>query len=362
MNLQEKITQRLEIVKDKLISKKIDAFLITNLVNVRYLTGFTGSYGIVFINEKKPYFITDSRYTLQAEKEINNYRIIEKKDSLPETIEKLMDSKKVRSLGVEEEKLSYKSYKLLENKLKKIKIVNIEKIIEEVRLKKDKIEIKNIKKACREIQLAIKESLKFIKEGVLEVEIAAEMEYFLKRRGFNTAFKIIVASGARSSFPHAQASLKKIKNNDLLLIDAGACVEGYHCDITRTIILGKVSKKKKEIYEVVKDAQNYALGIIEAGIKCSDMDRRVREYIESRGYGKYFIHNLGHGVGLEVHEDPILGVKAKDENRLEEGMVVTIEPGIYIPNLGGVRIENMVLIKEKGCEVLTPELPLEIIL
>lgn len=362
MNMQEKIAQRLKIVKDKLISKKIDAFLITNLVNVKYLTGFTGSYGVVFIDEEEQYFITDSRYALQANKEVNNYKIIEQKNSLSEIIEKLLNSKKAKSLWVEGEKLSYKSYRLLKDKLKEIKIVNIEKIIEEIRLKKDKSEIKNIKKACREIQLVISETLKFIKEGVAEVEIAAEIEYFLKRRGLNTAFEIIVASGARSSFPHARASLKKIKNNDLLLIDAGACVEGYYCDITRTIILGQVSKKKKEIYEVVKDAQNYALSIIGTGIKCNDMDRRVRKYIENRGYGKYFIHNLGHGVGLEVHEDPTLGIKAKDENKLEEGVVVTVEPGIYIPNLGGVRMENMVLIKEKGCEVLTQELPLEIIL
>ncbi|MDI6786512.1 MAG: Xaa-Pro peptidase family protein [bacterium] len=358
--MQEKTVQCIEIVKDKLIFKKVEAFLITNSVNVKYLTSFTGSYGMVFFNGKDQYFITDSRYILQARKEISNYKIIRQEDPLPETIKSLLDSTEIKCLGIEEEKLSYKNCKLLKEKLKGISLVDLEKIIEEIRLKKNEEEIRRIKKACREIQLAINEVLKFIKEDVLEVEIAAEIEYFLKKRGTGVAFDIIVASGVRSSFPHALASNRKIKNNDLLLIDAGACVEGYHSDITRTIILGNISKKKKEIYDVVKDAQEYALSIIKVGVRCNELDKKVREYIESRGYGKYFVHNLGHGVGLEVHEEPTIGIRTKDEVILEEGMVVTVEPGVYIPNLGGVRMENMVLVKEKGCEVLTKKLPLEI--
>ncbi|MBU0900273.1 Xaa-Pro peptidase family protein [bacterium] len=357
----KKTTGRLEIIKSKLLLEKVDAFLITNLVNVKYLSGFAGSNGYLFLCPEDQYFITDSRYLWQAEKEIKDYKILEQKNSLSEVIKNLVETKKIKYLGIEGD-VSYKIYNSLQDKLSEVKLVIIEKVIEEARLRKDEEEVKNIKRACQEIQLTLIKVLKLAKEGVREVEIAAEIEYFLKKKGMNSAFETIVASGVSSSYPHAKASLSKIKKDDLLLIDAGAVFNGYHSDITRTIILGRISKEKKKIYEVVKGAQEYALSLVKVGLRCSDLDREVRKYIDDKGYGQYFIHNLGHGVGLEVHEDPVLSQKTKNGVVIDEGMVFTIEPGIYIPGLGGVRIENVILAKKEGCEVLTNGLPLEIIL
>jgi Xaa-Pro aminopeptidase len=351
---------RLAKLKDKFYQKEVDAFLITNLINIRYLTGFTGSNALLLIDKRNQYFITDSRYLRQAEKEVSGFIIEEQKKSLVSTIKAFLDIKRCRILGVEGEDLSLERYQRLKNGLPKIRIKSLKKMVEDLRIRKDEEEIKKIRFACKEIQKAILEVVKKIKEGVTELEIASEIEYILKRKGLKVSFDTIVASGINSSFPHAKATKKKIKNNQFLLIDGGASFSGYNSDITRTLILGDGDKKKREILNLVKDALEYGVSLVSKGVGCLSLDKKVREYLDKKGFGKYFIHNLGHGVGLEVHEDPIVGRNISEDLKIEDNMVITIEPGIYIPNFGGVRIEHTILVKEKGCEIFTKDIPVEI--
>lgn len=331
---------------------KVDCLLVTEINHVRYLSGFSGSNGMVILAPPKAYFLTDFRYLVQAQKEVKGCTVIIADRELTSELPKLpVFSKKIR-VGVEAAFVSLKLQGLLKDLLPKADFRPTEKLIESLAITKDSEEIRKIKKAVRIADQAFSETLKYVKPGVKEKDIAIELEYNMRFQGADaSAFDIIVASGQRSSMPHGKASGKKLRKGDFVTLDFGAVYQGYTSDITRTVVLGKATAKQKKIYDIVLTAQKKGCKAAKPGLACSRLDGVVREVIMKSGYGDNFGHGLGHGIGMIVHDHPTLNPRSTDI--LREGMVVTIEPGIYIPNWGGVRIEDDVLITASGGQILT---------
>jgi len=330
--------------------KNIEAFVIYKPVNVTYITGFTGDDSVAFVTHDRAIFITDGRYTEQAVKEVKNFEVIEHKNGIKEVLKEYIKTLGIKKLAFEES-VSYGQYRELKEFLE-IDLIPEVNVVETLRMVKDDQEIENIKKAQNITDKAFEYLLNFIKVGMTEKEVALELEYFMKKQGAEAlSFDTIVASGKRSSLPHGKASEKVIEEGDFVTIDFGCKVNGYCSDMTRTIVMGRASEKQKEIYNIVLEAQQKAIDNLKAGLMAKEADLLARSLIEEKGYGKYFTHSLGHGVGLEIHEAPSLSFKK--EEILKERVVVTVEPGIYIPDFSGVRIEDMVLLKEDGVINLT---------
>lgn len=346
---------RMNKIQELLSRKRLDSLLVTNLFNVQYLTGFTGSSCDLLLSHNQTYFITDSRYWEQAEKELNKgVKIIKEKKGLLKALKSILSKEKIiKRLAVEADHLTYNQYHKLSNALEKIELVPSSDIVSKLRQIKDENEINLIKQACQIAQEAFQELLPQIKPGVKERDLAIELEYLIKKNGAESAFEIIVASGSRSSLPHGRATNKEIETGDLVLIDWGARYKGYNCDLTRTIIVGQQPTEKQElIYRTVKDAQQEAILYLKPGIKTSEVDKKARHIMAKQGLDKYFGHSLGHGVGREVHEAPAISSRLKGVS-LKSSMVVTVEPGIYLPGFGGVRIEDTVVIRPEGAAILT---------
>ncbi|SNX55355.1 aminopeptidase P family protein [Thermoanaerobacterium sp. RBIITD] len=342
---------RLNASKNLLNEKGLDGFIIFKPVNVTYVTGFTGDDSVAIISKKDSYFITDSRYTEQALHEVKDFNIIEHKTGIMDAIKEYVDMLHIKKLGFEEDYLTYGQYSELKDKLN-VELIPEKSFIEGLREIKDETEIENIKKAQYITENTFEYFLKFIKVGMKERDIALEMEYHMKKLGAeDKSFDFIVASGKRSSMPHGKASDKIIENGDFVTFDYGCKVNGYCSDMTRTVVVGKANDRQKEIYNTVLEAQMNAINNLKAGMIENEGDNLARRVIDEKGYGNYFGHSLGHGVGLEIHERPVLSPRGN--NVLKAGMIVTIEPGIYIPDFGGVRIEDMVLLKEDGVIDLT---------
>ncbi len=345
------MVNRLERFRQDLRERQIERFLITNIYSVRYLSGFSGSTACMLVDSQKAVLITDFRYREQVEGEVyRGIKIeIDTRDALTAAMDMIGDSKD--SLGFEAGSMTYASYQKLGGKLA-AKLVPVEGSIEALRQIKDDGEIASIAKAAQIADSVFAEIVGDIKPGMSEVDIAARLEFLLRKKSSNMpAFDTIAASGEHASLPHASPSTRVLREGDVLKMDFGAIWDGYCSDITRTVVVGKASDKVREIYGIVRTANEKAISGIRAGLKCSDADRLAREYIEEKGYGENFGHGLGHGVGLEVHETPRLSKKTDDP--LRTGMVATVEPGIYIPGWGGVRIEDMVVVEDDGCRVLT---------
>jgi Xaa-Pro aminopeptidase len=329
----------------------LDALLVSSLHNIRYLTGFSGSHALCIIRESGAYFLTDSRYSLQSGREVKCCTRMVTARGLAETAAQQRLLAGCRRVGFESHHLSYAQYRLLRRLFPKVPLVPTSALVESLALAKDKDEVASIRTAVKISDAVFDEVLKEIRPGIRESEIAAMISYLHRKHGGEQdAFETIVASGTRGSLPHARASGKRIRTGELVTLDFGCRVNGYHSDITRTIGVGRVPRRAKEIYAVVLDAQRAAIGEAKAGMLAKDLDAVARKRIGTAGYGKYFIHSLGHGLGLHVHERPRISRLSKD--RLVCGSVVTIEPGVYIPGFGGVRIEDDVLLTEKGCRVL----------
>lgn len=330
-----------------------DGILITDKSNVRYLTGFTGSNGQLFITDKKQEFLTDGRYITQASAEVSkDFSCVFYKKMLKEIPEIVSNKGKTKKLLFEPGNLTVKMLNKFKELTKGITWVPITEESAELRIIKSKNEVKILKKAAKIANIALEKALIKIKPGDVEREIALDIEIGMRRGGADgVSFEPIVASGVRSALPHGRASEKKIKSGELLTIDCGSIYKGYCSDETVTVVLGKPDKKQKEIYSIVKDAHDLAMDAIKPGAKCETIDKIARDHIAKKGYGKNFTHSTGHGVGLDIHELPNLasGITTK----LEPGMVITVEPGIYIPGWGGVRIEDTILVTETGHEVLT---------
>jgi len=338
----------------ELISRRnVDALLITSRENTRYLSGFTGSDStiLITIEEQGLYFFTDSRYTEQARLECPDWKVIEYKRPV-EAVAKRIRELKLSKVGFESRNVSYNLYHRYVETIDNAALIPIERQIDLLRVPKSDREVASIKKAIKIAESAFEKMLPSLKPGIREDEWALELEYAMRAAGSGLLpFEVIVASGERGSMPHARASSKVLKKGELVTIDFGASWEGYTCDNTMTVALGKPSRKLEEIYLVVLDAHDMAIEGAKPGMELKRIDAIARKHIEKKGFGKRFGHGLGHGVGLAVHEEP--AVSPFSEGVLEEGAVITIEPGIYIPGECGVRIEDMVIARADGVELLT---------
>jgi Xaa-Pro aminopeptidase len=330
----------------------LDGILFTSLENIRYLCGFTGSDGAYLLTQKESLFLTDSRYWTQADEEVRESQIIHYKKKIDGITSLLLDLG-LKRIGFESISLPFSLHRsLLEKLANESELVPLENEIKYLRAVKDSQELASIRKAIDLSSKAFQHILGMLKEGVVEREIALEMEWFMKRNGAEAiGFDIIVASGKRSALPHGRASLKRIEKGDLILIDYGSRAQGYHSDETCTVVCGNPSSEQKKVYHVVKEAHDKAIEKVRPGIPIHEVDAAARDYIRNCGYGNYFGHSTGHGIGLAVHEDPV--VNSENKELVREGMVFTIEPGIYIPNWGGIRIEDMIRVTSNGAEVLT---------
>ena len=346
------------MIKDlqKLIAEKGNGYctLIISPENRKYFTGFESSDGFLLVSADRSVFITDGRYIEAAEKQITNSEVVLLGKTYPQIAEFLSEMN-CRHLLVESTRMTVSTYNSLKGVLKNISIstdTTLDAIINSIRSIKTRNEVESIIKAQRIAEKAFEHILKFIKVGVTEKEIALELDFYMPRNGGEgLSFETIAVSGKNSSMPHGVPSNKKIENGDFITMDFGTLINGYHSDMTRTVAIGEASDMMAEIYGIVLEAQQAAIEKAAAGVAAKDVDFAARNVIEEAGYGKYFGHSTGHGVGVEIHEEPT--VSPKSDYTLREGNIITAEPGIYIPEKFGVRIEDMLLITEDGCENLT---------
>lgn len=342
---------KIEKLRAAMEVQDLEAMLITSTYNRRYMSNFTGTSGVVLITLKEAYFITDFRYVEQAAAQCTGYTIIQQQRSIPEETAKLVQEQGIKKLGFEPEHMTYAAYQEYCAAVG-AELVPVSGVIEKLRLIKNASEIKILKEAAEIADAAFTHILQFIQPGKTELEVANELEFFMRKAGAtSSSFDIIVASGVRSALPHGVATDKLIETGDMVTLDFGALYQGYVSDITRTIAVGEPDEKLKEIYYIVLEAQLRGCAGFKAGISGKEADAITRDYITEKGFGGYYGHSAGHGIGLEVHEGP--AVSFRSDTVLEPGMVVTCEPGIYIPGLGGVRIEDDLLITKDGNERLT---------
>lgn len=342
---------KLEKLRQALKEQNVSALLVTNPYNRRYVTGFTGTAGAALISAEKAYFITDFRYTEQANTQIQGFEIIEQSGTLIDAIAEVIKDNGFETVGFEKDAVTYAEFERYSDGFD-AKLVPTSGIVEKIRLIKSDDEITIIKQACQIADEAYEHILTYIQPGMTELDVSNELESFMRSKGAtSSSFDIIVASGKRSALPHGVATSKVIETGDFVTLDFGAYYNGYVSDVTRTIAVGEPSDQLKEIYQVVLDSQLLALEKIKPGMTGKEADAIARDHIASKGYGKAFGHSLGHGMGLEVHEGP--GLSSRSDVVLEPGMVITIEPGIYLPGIGGVRIEDDAIVTENGVEKLT---------
>ena len=342
---------RLVRLRKQMKANGIDGFLVVDPKNLRYITGFTGSWGALLVDSADAILITDFRYAEQVEEETSGFDIRITKE-LP-----FLEAAKVRNgfkgrFGFEAKSVSCFDFGKLKEALPGTDLVPCENLVQELRVVKDSFEIGKIRHACEIGDEVFSEILKQVKPGACEADLAAEIDYQFRKRGSSgPAFDTIVASGPRSSMPHARAGSRELEKGDMVTFDMGAVFEGYCSDMTRTVVVGKADDSQRNIYHLVLDAQQKAVDLIKSGVKCSDLDKAARGKIEQAGYGENFGHRLGHGVGLDVHEEPSLS--SQNDSPVETNTVFTVEPGVYLAKRWGVRIEDTVVVRKEGCEILT---------
>ena len=338
--------------KNLLQACDLDAFLFSDRSNIRYLCGFTGTDGVLLVTGDADYFLTDSRYGTQAKEQVRTAEVREYQVKL-DGIVSLLKEKGLRRIGFEAETLSYATVQRLRDKEPAaLEWVAVDKPILSLRGIKDEEEIAALTEAAALNAAAFGEVLPRVRPGVSEAELALALEMTLRRLGGeDKAFDFIVASGPRGALPHGVASARVLTAGELVTFDFGTRVRGYHSDETVTIALGEVNPRLREIFDVVLAAHHAAMAAVRPGIPLRELDGIARQVISARGFGEFFGHGLGHGVGLEIHEFPTVSTRSEDFAR--EGMVFTIEPGIYVPEVGGVRIEDTVVVTADGCRPLT---------
>lgn len=309
---------------------------------------------MVVVTDGTVRFLTDTRYAEQARDEVSApYRVkIYKNKKVLDVVAGIVAALGLKVVGFSGDNLIYNAYLSMRKALKGVRLVNASGLVARLRASKDTLEADLVRDSARLLDKGFGKAAGLVKAGAVESDVAFTLEFFFKMRGADElAFDTIVASGARGALPHGKASDKRIRKGEFVVVDMGVIKKGYNSDSTRTFCVGRATKRHKEIYRTVLEAQARAIEKVRAGVEASIVDRAARNYIRKAGYGKFFGHATGHGVGLEIHESPYVGPKSRDV--LTEGMVITIEPGIYIPGWGGVRIEDMVLVTRGGCEVLT---------
>jgi len=350
-------SSRVLLLRETLRKKRLDGLLVTDINNVRYLTGFSGTSGFALITGKEAFFITDFRYGEQATEEVKGWNIVIEKGKRTRTIRDLSKKSRVSRLGFESS-VSYAFHERLSRTSPGLHVA--EGLVEKLRKRKDQSEINSIREAVRRAEAAFLDVKPYIRCGTRELTVALRLEERLKKRGCRRVpFDVIVASGSNSVMPHARPTERKLIKGDLLVIDWGGEADGYFSDMTRTFLMkgGLRSGRKKEIYRTVLEANRKAISSICPGLESRKIDAAARGTIRKAGYGEFFGHGTGHGVGLQVHESPRITWSVSEI--IMENMVFTIEPGIYIPGLGGVRIEDMVVVGKKKARMLT-SLPKEL--
>ena len=334
----------------------LDALFITHLPHIHYLIGFSGSNGILLVPQQgKPHFFTDFRYKVQVKNEVAGAKvsIVDRDRTILDTIVEKQIFSDYDALGFEETHIQYTTYDFLRKKFRHVKLVPIKNEVELLTMVKSEEEIGAMRQAAEIGDQVFQKVLEYIKPGVAEREIAAEISYHTKKfGGERDAFSVIVASGERSALPHGVASDKKIKKGELVTLDFGCVYKGFNSDMTRTVAVGKVSTELQKIYDIVRVAQQRAIDKVQPGMTARELDSVARDYITLYGYGSKFGHGTGHGLGIEVHELPHVSQRGAGYT-LEPGYVFTIEPGIYVEGVGGARIEDDVVVRREGCEVLT---------
>ena len=333
---------------------KIDALLVSAPPNIRYLSGFTGDNGLLLLTPESQTLFTDPRFTIQASEECTCAVKIAPRGPIDPYAVEAIQRKKLKRVGFEATRMIYDVHRRLKEALPLgTTLKPIGPVIEGLRMIKSKEEIERIRQSVLTNSQAFEKTVQSIRPGVSESHIAAELEFQMRRLGAEKpAFETIVAAGPRSALPHAQPGNQKVTVNELLLIDMGACQNGYMSDMTRMLYFGKLNSRIKSMFDAVLKAQLAAIAAVREGITAGQVDQKARQVLESEGLGKAFVHSTGHGLGLEIHEPPRVG--RRDKTRLQAGMVITIEPGAYIRGFGGIRIEDTVLVTKNGCEVLTP--------
>ncbi|MDP3058460.1 MAG: aminopeptidase P family protein [bacterium] len=329
-----------------LLPAELDAMLIVKPENRAYLSGFTGSAGHLLIGRDVAILFTDFRYIEQAKMEAPHFQVIDTSLAIYKTIETIAEQFAMRKVGFEGDYVTVSTLHLMQEALT-LELVNTSGLTEKLRMIKNQIELDAMQTATDIAESALQEILPLIKPGMSEMEVAMELEFAMRRKGSEgLPFPIIAASGVRASLPHGRASHKIIEKGDFLTLDFGALKNGYCADMTRTFVIGRASPEQEKIYNIVLRAQVAALVALKIGLVGKDVDKVARDIIAEEGYGEQFGHGLGHGVGRLVHEGPSAGSKSEDV--LQAGMVITVEPGIYILEWGGVRIEDMVCITAEG--------------
>ncbi len=329
----------------------LEGLLVTDLRNIRYLCGFSGSEGALLVTQSDYFFLCDSRYTAQATDEVQEAEVRECAVRL-DALASLVAEKGIARLGFEAVHTTVNDYRKMAVRLAGIELVEIGPAFDEIRCCKDRAEVESLMAVAGLASRALSNVLKCIRPGISEADVSLELELEMRRLGADgRAFDFIVASGVRGAMPHGRASNKLIQAGELITIDFGALKDGYHSDETVTVACGEPGGREKEIHAIVRAAHDLAIATVVPGISCKELDAVARNYIAEHGYGDYFGHGLGHGIGLDIHEKPT--VSPRSEAVLEEGMVITIEPGIYIPGFGGVRIEDTLLVTADGCQIMT---------
>jgi len=351
------MTPRLERVRARLSEEGLDALVLLNAENRRYVTGFTGSAGIAVVLPERSHLIVDFRYVEQAREEAPEFSPV-RVSNLLEGLAAFLREAGARRVGFEAETVTVAQLRRLQELAADVELVPLQGL-DRMRWRKDPQEIACISRAAQIAAAAFVEILPLVRPGVVERDLALELEYRMRRHGADgAAFDAIVASGPRSALPHGRASGRAIGPSDLVTVDWGAVVQGYHSDSTRTLVVGRASGEQRQLYRLVREAQEAALAGLRPGMTGREADALARQRIAAAGYGDHFGHGLGHGVGLAVHEGPTLS--PREEAVLEPEVVVTVEPGVYLPGWGGVRVEDLVVLREGGAEVF-PGAPQELL-
>lgn len=346
------IKKRLAALRVLFEEKDLDAVLVTKIPNLYYFSGFRGDDTVLLITKAKAFLVTDSRYTEQAAVEAPLYELVEQKTGLFMQTAALAKSLNLKNVGFEGADMSYEMHARLTKLMDGIRLAEALRL-DSLREIKDEGEIENIRKACEIADIAFKDVCTFIRAGVTEIEVAARLEEVMRRAGSEKpSFDTIVASGLRGSMPHGTATQKPIEAGDFVTMDFGAKYQGYCSDITRTVVVGKASARQREVYAAVLETQKNVLDAIAPGKSGRKIDALARENLKRYDLAQYFGHGLGHSLGLEIHEEPRLSRYSTCES-LVPGMLVTDEPGVYLPDWGGLRIEDTVLVTKDGAEPLT---------
>ncbi len=343
----------LDRLRAALQGASVDGLIVSHPDNVGWLTGFTGTYGRVIVTPKDAVFITDSRYTLQAEEQVSGMPIrwFRSPTDSNEFVAEQVRSIGASRIGFESANTTYAEWERLAQKAAGIEIYPVADLFGPLRMVKDPDEIEKVRQACALADAGFQHVLRMVQPGVTERDIELDLEFYIRRQGAEAAFPFIVVSGERSARPHGHASDKALAPGDFLTLDFGARVDGYNSDITRTVVVGKATERHREVYAAVLEAQVASIEAMRPGVAAKDVDRQSRELLAKHDLAQYFGHGLGHGLGRVVHDTGRMS--ASSEDVLAPNQVWTVEPGVYIPGFGGVRIEDDVLILDGGVEVLT---------